>query len=184
MKTSSCIRPAIPSEAAVLTGIAIKAKIHWGYSDEQMAHWTKEFLTVLPEYIATNHVCVASVDSHPVAFAAMKQEGKNMLLDHLWVLPEYMGKGIGRDLFLHVERLMDGMNCREFLITSDPHADGFYYKMGAEKIGDYHSGFQQRVLTKFRYRVQRFQRSDSNRELPLRRPRTKADINPHVLGGI
>lgn len=86
-----------------------------------------------------------------------------------------MGKGIGRDLFFHVERLMDSMNCREFLFTSDPHADGFYYRMGAEKIGDYNSGFQQRVLTKSRYRVQQFQPPDFNRELPLHRPRTKAD---------
>lgn len=40
-----------------------------------------------PEYIMANHVCVASVDLRPVAFAAIKREGKEMVLDHFWVLP-------------------------------------------------------------------------------------------------
>ena len=118
-----------------------------------MAHWTKEFLTVSPEYVAANHVWVASVDSHPVAIAAIKQEAAETILDHFWVLPAYIGQGIGKSLFLHVVRCLDDMNCREFVFASDPHADGFYCRMGAEKIGDHPSNFQRRVLTKFRYRV-------------------------------
>jgi GNAT superfamily N-acetyltransferase len=147
------IRPAIPGQAQVLTSIAIKAKGHWGYSEQQLAFWSSESLSVSPEYVAANLVWVASVDSQPVAFAALKKEGAETILDHLWVLPERIGQGIGRELFLHLAQHLKGMDCREFLFTSDPHADGFYYKMGAEKIGDWHSGFQGRVLTKFRYRV-------------------------------
>ncbi len=151
----AAIRTAVPEEAAVLTSIAIQAKGHWGYSEEQLAYWGKEFLTVSPGYIAANCVWVASVDSNPVAFAAIKREEEEMSLDHLWVLPAYIGRGIGKDLFLHVVRCMEGTNCREFVFTSDPHADGFYYKMGAEKIGEHQSDFQGRVLAKFRCRVPR-----------------------------
>jgi len=143
----------MPEEAAALTGIAIRAKGHWGYSEEQLAHWSREFLTVSPDYIATNRAWVGCVDSQPVAFAAIKQEGNELVLDHLWVLPEYIGKGIGRELFLHAARCVREMNRSEFSFTSDPHADGFYHRMGAEKIGEHHSDFQQRVLTRFRYRV-------------------------------
>jgi GNAT superfamily N-acetyltransferase len=153
MKMLHSIRKAAPCDAATLTEIAIRAKKHWGYSEEQMAHWASEFLTVTPEYIAANHVWLASVDSQTVAFAAIKRDGEEMVLDHLWVEPEFMGRGIGRSLFLHAARFMRDLNCREFVFTSDPHADGFYYKMGAVKIGDYTSGYQQRVLTKFRYTI-------------------------------
>jgi len=141
----------MPGEAEVLTDIAIKAKGHWGYSDVQMAHWAKQFLTVSPEYVAANHAWVASVDSRPVAFAAIKLEAAETILDHLWVLPAYIGQGIGKSLFLHAALCMDAMHCHEFVFASDPHADGFYYKMGAAKIGDNHSGLQARALTKFRY---------------------------------
>jgi hypothetical protein len=39
---------------------------------------------------------------------------------------------------------MDEMGYPQIVFTSDPHADGFYRKLGAEKIGDYYSVLQKR----------------------------------------
>src|SRR5262245_41559117 len=97
------IRTAAPDQAADLSAIALSAKGYWGYSSEQLDLWKSEFLTISPEYIEANRVWVASVDSlKPVGFAAIEQHGQDAILEHLWVLPDYIGKGIGRRLFLHV----------------------------------------------------------------------------------
>ncbi len=141
------IREALPHEATDLSRIALEAKGHWGYSREQLDLWRTEFLTVSPEYLEVNRVWVASVDTlQPVGFAAVEQRGEEAILDHLWVLPDYMGRGIGKRLFLHVAATIP-----RFVFTSDPHADVFYQKLGAHKIGDYYSVLQQDTLTKFEY---------------------------------
>ena len=141
------IQPARPQQAADLSDIAYRAKGYWGYAADQMEQWRVEFLTITPTYIEANAVWVAVVDARQIAgFAAVEQHGDEAILEHLWVLPEYIGQGIGKRLFLRV-----AATTPEFTFTSDPHAEDFYRKMGAQKIGEYPSGLQGRVLTTFRF---------------------------------
>ncbi|MBI3798969.1 MAG: GNAT family N-acetyltransferase [Deltaproteobacteria bacterium] len=141
------IREAVPRQATELSDIALKAKGYWGYASEQLDLWREEFLTVSPEYIKVNRVWVASGNTQQlVGFAAIEQRGAEAILEHLWVLPEYIGRGIGKSLFLQVAATIP-----QFVFTSDPHADDFYRKMGAQKIGDYYSVLQGKMLTKFSY---------------------------------
>jgi len=141
------IQEALPYQAAELSAIAFQAKGYWGYASEQLDLWKKEFLTIAPEYIRANRVWVAALAMpRLVGFAAIEQSGEEAMLDHLWVLPEYIGKGIGKRLFFHVAATIP-----QFVFTSDPHADDFYRKLGAQKIGDHYSVLQKTLLTKFRY---------------------------------
>ena len=141
------IRAALPHQVTELSSIALKAKGYWGYSSEQLDLWRTEFLTVSAAYLKDNRVWVACVAQlQPVGFAAIEQHGEEAILEHLWVLPDYIGRGIGKRLFLHVAATIP-----RFVFTSDPHADAFYYKLGAQKIGDYYSVLQKKMLTKFEY---------------------------------
>lgn len=142
------IRAAHPDEAERLTEIASRAKAHWGYSGEQMARWRTAFLTVTADYIRA-HSPVVAVDSEcgPVAFAALERGTPGAALEHLRVLPEFMGRGIGSRLFRHIAMLAS-----EFTFTSDPQADGFYLKLGARIIGEVNSERQGRSLSLFRFR--------------------------------
>lgn len=141
------IQAALPRQAAALSEIALKAKAHWGYSAEQLERWRTAFLTITPDYIEVNRVWVAVTDTQQTAgFAAVVLHGDEAVLDHLWVLPDYIGRGVGTRLFLHVAATV-----AEFVFTSDPHADEFYRKMDAQTIGDYYSVLQERTLTRFRY---------------------------------
>lgn len=139
------IRPANPDEADILTDIAIKAKSHWGYTPEQIESW-RVFLTFTPEYVQENQVWVALVDGQIAGVCAIEYTDDEVVLEHLWVSPDYIGKGLGKRLFVHASDYEP-----EFVFTSDPHADNFYIKMGAVKIGEYESNLQGRMLTKFRY---------------------------------
>ncbi len=74
-------------------------------------------------------------------------------LDDLWLDPRFMGRGAGRQLFVHASQTAAGLGFDSLLIESDPHAEGFYLAMGATRIGE--------------------RRSSSGRSLPLLRMRTR-----------
>ena len=56
-------------------------------------------------------------------------------LNHLWVLPNAMGRGIGRALFEHAVTQARMLGLTSFEIEADPNAEGFYLRMGAKRIG-------------------------------------------------
>jgi GNAT superfamily N-acetyltransferase len=140
------IRAALPHQAAALGAIALQAKGHWGYSHEQLERWRPAFLTISADYIVANQVWVAAIDMELIGFAAIERHAEKAVLDHLWVLPAYIGQGVGKRLFLHV-----AAHIPRFAFTSDPHADAFYQKLGAQKIGETYSTLQQIRLTRFEY---------------------------------
>jgi GNAT superfamily N-acetyltransferase len=73
-------------------------------------------------------------------------------LDHMWVAPKHIGTGVGKELFIHAMHRAAGENVAEVQISSDPHAAGFYQKMGATRIGEVASEIdgQPRILPRLR----------------------------------
>jgi predicted N-acetyltransferase YhbS len=53
----------------------------------------------------------------------------------MWVDPRWMGAGIGRRLFAHLLRRLRRDGVARLTIASDPHAEGFYRKLGARRVG-------------------------------------------------
>lgn len=128
------ITPAKPEDAARLTEIAFTAKQHWGYPDRWMESW-RDILTVKPEFIASHETFSAIVDGQSVGFYALSQKNDKLYLLHLWVLPNWMGRGIGRSLFYHALERTKASGFLELEIESDPNAEGFYRHLGARRVG-------------------------------------------------
>jgi GNAT superfamily N-acetyltransferase len=141
------IRPALPADADALTRIAISAKRHWNYPERWMEIWTPQ-LTFTPEYFQANESWVAEVDNSPVAFYTIQEKDGSAWLENMWVLPEYIGKGIGKELFLHAVSRSRLMGHLVIKLEADPNALGFYEKMGMRKIGETSYPFedQKRIL--------------------------------------
>ena len=59
-----------------------------------------------------------------------------MDLEHLWVLPAWIGTGLGRTLFEHAVRRAQELGAMTVTIESDPNAEGFYRRMGARRRGE------------------------------------------------
>src|SRR3954452_14900020 len=97
MKFVPQIVRAKPEDAGTLTRIAHAAKRHWGYPENWIAAW-REVLTMRPEFIAGNISYCATERDRPIGFYVLTTEDDGIHLDHLWVLPEAMGRGIGRAL--------------------------------------------------------------------------------------
>ena len=70
-----------------------------------------------------------------VGFYALCRDADTLRLEHLWVLPSQMGRGVGRALFLHARQQASEAGFPFFEVESDPCAAGFYERMGAVRIG-------------------------------------------------
>ncbi len=141
------IRQATTGEAGALTQIAHAAKRHWGYPEHWIQHW-KDDLTISPEFIRSNPVYVAEDAGKLLGFYALIIREARTELDHLWVAPDHLGQGVGKELFIHAMQKAAGENVTAVEISSDPNAEGFYHRMGARRIGEDYSEVdgQPRVL--------------------------------------
>lgn len=123
-----------PDDAAALTDIAFAAKRHWGYPERWIEGW-RDVLTVRPEFIASHETYAAILRGRTVGFYTLSRKDDRLDLLHMWVLPDAMGRGVGRSLFMHAIQRMRELGCQELEIESDPNAEGFYLHMGAHRVG-------------------------------------------------
>lgn len=128
------ITRAKPEDADVLTEIAFSAKRHWGYPERWIQTW-REILTMRPEFIAANVAYFAMEDDRAVGFYVLTTENDGVHLDHLWILPHALGRGIGRALFEHAALQAKRLGFQAIKIEADPNAEGFYQRMGATRVG-------------------------------------------------
>ncbi|HZY44069.1 MAG TPA: GNAT family N-acetyltransferase [Anaerolineae bacterium] len=127
------LRRARSTEADQLTTIAIAAKRQWGYPDRWIDLW-REQLTIAADYIAAHEVYAATIDQVIVGFYAVSDSGSISILDHLWVQPNSIGRGVGRRLLQHAIDQAKRSGAHSIEIESDPNAEGFYQHMGARRV--------------------------------------------------
>jgi len=129
------IRRVYPAEAEILSRIAFSAKTHWGYPKHWMELWQPQ-LTFTPEYFEENESWVVEMSNTPIAFYTLQDRNGNAWIENLWVLPEYIGQGIGKQLFIHAMELARQRGYKTLQLEADPNAAGFYKKMGMYQIGE------------------------------------------------
>ena len=128
------VRRALSGDAEVLTHIAFAAKRYWGYPERWVRHWSKS-LTITPEFVRDNEVYAVVSGGQPFGFYALTGTGGELELEHLWVLPAWIGSGAGRLLFEHAMETAASRGVNSVEIEADPNAEGFYLKMGAQRVG-------------------------------------------------
>jgi GNAT superfamily N-acetyltransferase len=131
---SLSFRAAVPADAPALSRIAIAAKRHWGYPDEWIGLWHRE-LTISPEEIQRNYFCVAQLGGQSAGFVSVSSAGSDAEMEHLWVLPEFIGAGIGRRLLKQALDWCSSHGMASLKVVADPNALGFYLAEGGKSIG-------------------------------------------------
>jgi GNAT superfamily N-acetyltransferase len=133
--TNSRLRPALPSEAVALVDLAVRSKGHWGY-DAAFLEGCRVDLALTPEEIASSDVVVCEDGTDITGYYRLFPISNDVIdLDALFVDPEAIGQGIGRLLWQHGVARARQLGYRTMMIQSDPHAEGFYLAMGAERVG-------------------------------------------------
>ncbi|HQU34997.1 MAG TPA: GNAT family N-acetyltransferase [Anaerolineales bacterium] len=129
------IREVRTDEYRFLSELALSAKRHWGYPERWMEIWTPQ-LTFAHDYFEEHEGWAAIDDEKPIAFYTLEDKDGIAWLENLWVLPEYIGRGVGKELFHHATALARGRGYKSLQLEADPNAFGFYEKMGMKKIGE------------------------------------------------
>jgi len=139
------IRAGAPDDAAELTRVALAAKAHWGYPARWLELW-RDALTIAPEFVAAHPVFVAERAAEAgggvagwsalVPPAPGTADPGQWTLEHLWVLPAEMGRGLGRRLFDAAAAHARAAGAETLLIDGDPNALPFYLRVGALQIGE------------------------------------------------
>lgn len=144
-------KASLPSESETLSEIAILAKGHWGYAQELLDLWRKD-LRIEASYIERHSVTSLWQGAQIIGFFAIVKGQANML-DHLWILPPYIGKGYGKQALDEIKTISRELLVSDLTIISDPNAEGFYLHHGAVRIGEHPSKPQNRMLPKLRLQI-------------------------------
>jgi N-acetylglutamate synthase-like GNAT family acetyltransferase len=96
------------------------------------------------------------VDHKIVGCCALVLSNSLAEIEHMWMQPEHMGTGIGRALFEHAKRRAEERGAEVLELSADPNAEGFYARMGAERIAEIAAGMngrEDRVLPRMRMKL-------------------------------
>ncbi|OAA64819.1 acetyltransferase [Cordyceps fumosorosea ARSEF 2679] len=144
------LRQPQPSEAALLTELALAAKAYWGYSAAFMASARAE-LAITASDISQNanymRVAVLPGKEGPESQEEIVAVCRITLIDdaeaelsYLWVSPAHMGRGLGRLLWEDAVRRAGDSGVGRLTLDADPHAESFHIRMGAQRCGEVPSG--------------------------------------------
>ncbi|WP_374379184.1 GNAT family N-acetyltransferase [Dongia sp.] len=150
------LRPARSDERTTLDDICFRAKAHWGYDADFMAQ-VRDQIRVNPDSVSAGRVWVAvDATDRPCGIVEVDPLDATVAdLTLLFVDPAHMRSGIGRALYTKALALAAGLGAHHLVIDSDPHAAAFYAAMGAIRTGSEPTGYQGRLLPRFRTDLQR-----------------------------
>ncbi len=131
------IQKATPKDHIILTEITKKSKAYWDYSDEQLQKWEEE-LTITTKQIEEEqfYLLIEEETNKIIAYYSFYEEDKyTIMLENLFVLPDYIGKGYGRFLMNDLSERLKNTKIDTIKLNADPNAEIFYKRMGFGTIG-------------------------------------------------
>ena len=129
--TESRVRPAEPADHERLRELTFESKAYWGYDRDLVRRWADGL-----GFDSGQERWVAEVGGELVAWSGLVPPVDGVaVLEDIWVEPSWMGRGSGERLFrLAVERARE-LGARVLQWEAEPHAVGFYERMGANTVG-------------------------------------------------
>lgn len=150
------IRPAKAGDSEALTALSLASKRYWEYPDSYFDVWKNE-LTITPEYIENNSVFAAVRGDSIIGYFSVTEVkesfhagsvfvDKGFWLEHFFIAPEYIRKGVGTKLMGFAVSRCKENGVKSLKIFSDPNAAGFYEKLGAKFLYDSASSIEGRTV--------------------------------------
>jgi GNAT superfamily N-acetyltransferase len=118
-----------------LKEIAVVSKAHWGYELERVREWADRG-DFSGETLQKLEVFVAEVEGGTIAWASVEPRDDTAWLADLWVEPDWIGKGVGAQLFRCAAEYARAIGARTLEWEAEPNALGFYAKMGGRHLRD------------------------------------------------
>ncbi len=132
----SMITKAKPQDAPIISDIAMRSKAYWGY-DEVFMTQVKAELTYCAEDIQQHLTFIATKESVIIGFYQLIHvDEKTVELDALFIELDYIGQGMGNQLFDHAADSARQQGYQTMSLQSEPYAEDFYIKKGCVKTGE------------------------------------------------
>ena len=135
VRSEPVLRPARPSEANEITALTLRSKGYWAY-DPEVLDGMRPMLTMNPDQIRDDRVVVAEQDGMLLGYYRLGGEPPDGELVDLFIEPRVIGTGLGRRLWKHAVASALKRGFQTLSLESDPNAEPFYLRMGAERIGE------------------------------------------------
>ncbi len=133
MNNNISIKESESNEVVEINKLLYLSKGYWGYDNIFMDKFMKEF-SITKNYLKNNSVFSCYYNFFLVGFFAFSNN--KLELDYFFISPQYIGKGIGKQLWIHCCNIAKTkFNKNYFILWSDPNAESFYIRMGCKKIG-------------------------------------------------
>ncbi len=140
------IKKSTIEDSTILTEITKMSKAYWGYSDEQIENWS-ELLTITKNYIETTNV-YKLLDNDLIVgyYSYIYLNEKEVRLDNLFILPNYIGTGLGKLLMGNFLDRIKNTETERIILDSEPNAEKFYAYFGFKKVGQRETSIKGRYL--------------------------------------
>lgn len=136
------LRRAVHSDAQVAFDIRLRAIRHQfigAYTAEQMLAWTAGAAEDGYDVLMDKYFYLGCVEGEPVATGMLDLEGGE--IGAIFVLPEFMGRGIGLKILNHLEALARDLGLAGVKLDATLNAADFYRRCGyvGQEVSIYHS---------------------------------------------
>ncbi len=111
-----------------LNTISLQSKAYWGYPESWIANWMDE-LTIDRDKFFNQNILVVESESKIFGFCSIVEKRENYEILHLWMLPEHIGKGIGKKLLSKTIETFVKLE-KPIIVEADPNAEPFYKSQG------------------------------------------------------
>jgi GNAT superfamily N-acetyltransferase len=136
MQQGAYLRRARPADAEAITRLTLRSKRHWGYDEAFMAVVTPSLSCSAADLLAPDrHVEVLASGTRLLGYFRLRRLTELAVLEDLFIDPDDMGCGFGRQLFLRATEVAREWGAGVLEFESDPFAESFYLRLGAERVG-------------------------------------------------
>jgi N-acetylglutamate synthase-like GNAT family acetyltransferase len=127
------VRAARAADEERLRELTFESKAHWGYDGDLVRSWADGL-----SFPGDCERWVAETDGELLGWAGLTPPAAGIaVLDHLWVDPAWLGRGLGGRLFRLVADRARELGAERLEWGAEPNALGFYEKMGGRKLRDH-----------------------------------------------
>ncbi|KTD64035.1 GNAT family N-acetyltransferase [Legionella spiritensis] len=132
-------RRANVSELPKINEFIYQSKNYWGYSPTFMMDFMNKWGVTL-SFFETCEIILAEENNTLLGLFAFKiNEDNKPELDLFFINAKKIQQGLGKLVWQQAIEYAKNKGWHEFLLISDPNAEGFYRAMGAEVIDTYES---------------------------------------------
>jgi ribosomal protein S18 acetylase RimI-like enzyme len=98
----------------ILNKISVESKMYWDYPKEWLEKWLDD-LALTEKSFQNQNIYKLEESNSIIGFCSIKENETEYEIMHLWIKPEYIGKGYGKHLLnetiKRVVKKREGDNC-------------------------------------------------------------------------